>query len=205
MKKGIKFRSSGTCTRHTDPYRYFEENMSRIRLPDVHFMSDEQKELYDLFPSNLVRALLATTCSTKGFISLGASFPAGKLADKDREMVILRVGALSKSPYERMQHLPLALKAGWSEDEIGKMENGTPDDEREKDILDFVDECVRNVRVSDETFHRVRQYYNDTQIAELTLLIGHYMMTARFLETLEVDLDESATPWDAVLNRQGAA
>lgn len=132
MKKGIKFRSSGTCTRHTDPYRYFEENMSRIRLPDVRFMSDEQKELYDLFPSNLVRALLATTCSTKGYISLGASFPAGKLADKDREMVILRVGALSKSPYERMQHLPLALKAGWSEDEIGKMENGTPDDEREK-------------------------------------------------------------------------
>lgn len=52
---------------------------------------------------------------------------------------------------------------------------------------------------------RVRQYYDDTQIAELTLLIGHYMMTARFLETLEVDLDESATPWDAVLNRQGAA
>ena len=29
-------------------------------------------------------------------------------------------------------------------------------------------------------------------------MIGHYMMTARFLETLEVDLDECATSWDAV-------
>ena len=30
-------------------------------------------------------------------------------------------------------------------------------------------------------------------MAELTLLIGHYMMTARFLETLEVPLDDEAT------------
>jgi hypothetical protein len=33
-------------------------------------------------------------------------------------------------------------------------------------------------------------------MAELTLLIGHYMMTARFLETLEVPLDDAATSWD---------
>lgn len=172
--------------------------MSRIRLPDVSSMSNEQKKQYDRFPSNLVRALLVTTSSTKGYISLGASFPAGQLADKDREMVILRVGALSKSAYERMQHLPLARKAGWTDEEIGKLENGTPYSEREKDILAFVDECVRNVKVRTGTFNRVRQYYDETQIAELTLMIGHYMMTARFLETLEVDLDECATSWDAV-------
>ena len=172
--------------------------MSRIRLPDVSSMNHEQKEQYDRFPSNLVRALLLTTCSAKGYIALGASFPAGKLADRDREMVILRVGALSQSAYERMQHLPLARKAGWTDEDIEKMENGTPDGEREKDILAFVDECVRNVRVSSDTFRRTRQYFDEMQIAELTLMIGHYMMTARFLETLEVDLDESATPWDAV-------
>ena len=37
-------------------------------------------------------------------------------------MVILRIGALSKSAYERMQHLPLARKAGWTDEEIGKLE-----------------------------------------------------------------------------------
>lgn len=130
--------------------------MSRIRLPDVSSMSNEQKKQYDRFPSNLVRALLVTTSSTKGYISLGASFPAGQLADKDREMVILRVGSLSKSAYERMQHLPLARKAGWTDEEIGKLENGIPDGEREKDILAFVDECVRNVKVRTGTFNCVR-------------------------------------------------
>lgn len=161
-------------------------------------MSHEQKEQYDRFPSNLVRALLVTTCSAKGYISLGASFPAGRLGDKDREMVILRVGALSHSAYERMQHLPLARKAGFTDDEIRKIENGTPDGEREKAILAFVDECVKNVRVSAETFDHIRPYYDEVQIAELTLMIGHYMMTARFLETLEVDLDKNPTPWNAV-------
>lgn len=175
--------------------------MSRIHLPDPGSLSDEQKEQYDRFPSNLVRALLVTTSSTKGYISLGASFPAGQLSDKDREMVILRVGALSNSPYERMQHLPLARKAGWTDEEIRKLENGIPDGEREKAILLFVDECVANVKVSTGTFRRIRQYYDEVQIAELTLMIGHYMMTARFLETLEVDLDDNPTPWDAVLSR----
>ena len=75
-------------------------------------MSNEQKKQYDRFPSNLVRALLVTTSSTKGYISLGASFPAGQLADKDREMVILRIGALSKSAYERMQQALVKLMKG---------------------------------------------------------------------------------------------
>lgn len=40
--------------------------------------------------------------------------------------------------------------------------------------------------------------YDDTQIAGLTLMTGHDMMTARFRETPEVDPDGSATPRDAV-------
>lgn len=172
--------------------------MSRIKLPDVESMNEGQEEQYLRFPSNLIRGMLVTTCSTKPYISLGSSFPAGKLPDKDREMVILRVGALSSSAYERMQHFPLALKAGWNEDDIVKIEKGELASEREKAILDFVDECVRDVKVSSGTFNRVRQYYDDTQMAELTLMIGHYMMTARFLETLEIDLDGEATSWEAV-------
>jgi alkylhydroperoxidase family enzyme len=108
----------------------------------------------------------------------------------------VRAATLSKSAYERMQHLPLARKAGWSDQDIQRIEQGMGEDQRTNAILRFVDECVRDVRVSDHTFSEVRACFSDTQIAELTLLIGHYMMTARFLETLDVDLDEGATSWD---------
>ena len=172
--------------------------MARIPLPEIGELNDEQKRQYGRFPANLTRALLVTTCSTQGYLSLGASFPAGGLCNRDREMIILRVGAMSKSAYERMQHYPLAIRAGWSEEEIAAIERGEAFSERDAAILRFVGECVERVKVSRETFAAVRAIYDDAQIAELTLMIGHYMMTARFLETLEVDLDDGATSWDAI-------
>ena len=54
---------------------------------------------------------------------------------------------------------------------------------------------MRDIKVGAQTFAAVRAFFSETQMAELTLLIGHYMMTARFLETLEVPLDDAATSW----------
>ncbi|MGS0891191.1 carboxymuconolactone decarboxylase family protein [Burkholderia stagnalis] len=170
--------------------------MARISLPKVNELSEDQRREYDRFPANLTLALLKTTASTRGYLSLGASFPVGALANKDREMVILRVGALSKSAYERMQHLPYAREAGWSDEEIAGIEQGNVADKRAAAILRFVDECVRDVKVSNQTFSVIQTYLSETQIAELSLLVGHYMMTARFVETLEVDLDSHATSWE---------
>ena len=111
---------------------------------------------------------------------------------KRRELVILRVGALSDSAYERMQHLPPARKAGWSDGEIAAIEAGQADrlDPVDGALLRFVDECVRDVRVSDRTYAEISHHLSEEEIAETVLLIGYYMMTARFLETLKIDLDE---------------
>jgi hypothetical protein len=57
---------------------------------------------------------------------------------------------------------------------------------------------VRDIKVGGQTFADVCAFFSQTQMAELTLLIGHYMMTARFLETLEVPLDDAATSWDKI-------
>lgn len=170
--------------------------MARIKLPAVSELTAEQQQQYARFPANLTLGLLKTSRSAQGYLSLGASFPAGRLCDKDREMIILRVGALSHSAYERMQHYPLAILAGWRDDDIEKIEQGVGIDARGAAILHFVDECVQQVKVSADTFNAVRRYYDEVQLAELSLIIGHYMMTARFLETLEIDLDLQATSWE---------
>ncbi len=98
--------------------------MARIKLPTVSELTAEQQQQYARFPANLTLGLLKTSRSAQGYLSLGASFPAGRLCDKDREMIILRVGALSHSAYERMQHYPLAILAGWHDDDIKKIEQG---------------------------------------------------------------------------------
>jgi alkylhydroperoxidase family enzyme len=167
--------------------------MARIDLPSLDRMSGPERRQYNRFPSNLVRALLATRGCTAGYLDLGFALIDANVDTKRRELIILRVGALSDSAYERMQHLPPARKAGWSDADISAIETGQSDhlDPADNALLRFVDECVRDVRVSNLTFAEIRKFLSDQDIAEATLLIGYYMMTARFLETLKVDLDDA--------------
>jgi alkylhydroperoxidase family enzyme len=166
--------------------------MARIELCERELMSESQRELYDRIPINLMRALLRTDC-TSGYQALAIALYRGKLSMKRRELVVLRVAALSNSQYERMHHLPAALQAGWSETDIAAIETGQAErlDPSESALLRFVEECVKEFRVSDETFAIMRQYFPENEIAEAALLAGFYLMTAMFLEAVAVDLDEA--------------
>ena len=174
--------------------------MARVTLSEPPAMTEEQRQVYEIFPANLTRGLLLTGSSAAAYLSLGGSFRRTKLAAKDRELVILRVGALSNCEYERMQHLPIARSVGWSDSEIVAIESGDQRNlsPRSAVLLRFVDECVYRVKVTPKTFAELKRDFSDEVIAEVTLLIGHYMMTVRFLETLEIDLDGVATSWDRV-------
>lgn len=174
--------------------------MSRIELIKEEKMTPKQKAQYERFPSNLSRGLLTTKNLYEGYAGLGAALRYTDLSAKDREFVIVRVGYMSKSEYELMQHKNLALEQGWTENDIESIANNNLKyfDERTSTILKFVNECVEDIKVSADTFQATRKYLSESEVAELTLLIGHYMMTARFLETLEIDLDEAPTSWDNV-------
>lgn len=174
--------------------------MSRIELIDEKNMTPEQKAQYDKFPSNLVRGLLKTKNLTEGYGALGTALRYTDLSAKDREFVILRIGYISKCQYELMQHKSLAMQQGWTKEDIDAISQNNMYyfDERMSIILKFVNECVENIKVSTETFKATKKYLSEAEIAELILLIGHYMMTARFLETLEIDLDDMPTSWENI-------
>ena len=174
--------------------------MARITLPQADALMPEQQDLYQRFPSNLTRALLRTGACTAGYLTLGASFRQGHLCAKDRELVILRVAALSNSAYERMQHINIAKNSGWSEINIDAIEHGEIHklDSKSQAIVRFTDECVNNIKVTHSVFNALRSHYSEEEMAEITLLIGHYMMTARFLETLDIELDDGPTSWENI-------
>ncbi len=109
------------------------------------------------------------------------------------------MAALHASAFERMQHFGEAQKAGWTDAEIAAIESGDPSEMLGDfvTIIRFVDECVAAPRVSDATFARARELLSDRDIATLILLVGHYMMVARFLGTLDVDLDPAPSSWQS--------
>ena len=60
----------------------------------------------------------------------------------------------------------------------------------ERAVLRFTAEVVEAPRVSDETFDAVRQTLSSREIVELLLTVGEYLMLARVMTTLELELDE---------------
>ncbi len=166
--------------------------MSRLPLVHVQDMTSYQREQYDRFPSNLSRALLLTDDRLANCLpALANALRSSGLDPRLREAVILRVAELSGSAYERMQHLDQARAAGFSNEEIAAIEAGNTASQPEllRVVITFVEECVASVKVSEATFERARALLSPRDIATILLLVGHYMMVARLLETLEVDLD----------------
>jgi alkylhydroperoxidase family enzyme len=177
--------------------------MARIALPDPESMTVDERTQYDSFPSNLARALVCASPDLASHVlGIGGAFRKSRLDPKLRELVILRVAKLSSSAYERMQHLDIAKEVGWSDEEIAAIEKGDVSviDERARAVLGFTDECFENFRVSDTTFESTRAVLSQPEIATLVLLIGQYVLTAIFVETLDIDLDSHATSWKALIS-----
>jgi len=114
-----------------------------------------------------------------------------------REIVIIRMGHLTRCDYVLRQHVPsLALADGLTMEECAALADwqGTKFfDPRERAVLTYADTMTRDVAVPDEVFAAVKRHFNDRQLVELTVLIGTYNMNARVLRALELDLEPNAS------------
>ena len=113
-----------------------------------------------------------------------------------REIVIIRMGYLTRCDYVLRQHVPsLALADGLSIEECSALADWDRSqffDARERAALSYADTMTREVAVPDDIFAPVKRHFDDRQIVELTVLIGTYNMNARVLRALELDLEPPA-------------
>nr|WP_155908787.1 MULTISPECIES: carboxymuconolactone decarboxylase family protein [unclassified Mycolicibacterium] len=163
-------------------------------MPNVEDLDPAQREVYDLFPANLSRGLVMTKASAKPYLALGLSFRTGALSAETRELVILRVGAVTNAPYEIHHHVPEARAAGISDSMIDDVLAGaTSFGERRVDVLiAFVDDLLARINDDGADTAGLQEFYSDNDIAEVTLLVGHYVMTAMFIKTLGIVPEEEA-------------
>ncbi len=127
------------------------------------------------------------------FQRLGNAILKGEeLPPKIREIAILRVGNLTKSVYEFTKHTAIAKQVGVNQqqiDDIGQWRASSAYNDIERAVLAYTDEVTRDVRVKDETFAPLKQYFSEHAIVELTADIGYYNMVSRILVPLEVELE----------------
>src|SRR6202521_4014458 len=114
-----------------------------------------------------------------------------------REIVIIRMGHLTRCDYVLRQHVPtLALADGLTVAECDALADWHGlefFDARERAVLTYADTMTRDIAVPDDVFAAVKRHFNDRQIVELTVLIGSYNMNARVLRALDLDLEPLAS------------
>ena len=168
--------------------------MPRIPYPDPDQVPQALKDLAATrLPLNIYRMLMHTETAMPGYVALVRSLLQElKLDPALREIATLRAGKLSRSAYVVQNHLKFARAVGVSEEKIQALVEGKDSsafNDLERLVLQFTEEVIRDVKASDATFKALAARLGNREIAELVLVIGFYAMTARFLETLEVDLD----------------
>ena len=168
--------------------------MARVSILSKDQVSDKWKDVFQSMEQRGVQVLnifkVMAHCPKVGreFLRLGnATLFNGSLPPKLRELAILRVGDLTEATYEWMQHVPIGLKAGLTEEQIKTMHRWKDlplFSDQERAVLQYTDEVAQNIRVSEETFRAVRDFLTEEQVVELTTTIGYYGMVSRILEAL---------------------
>jgi hypothetical protein len=172
--------------------------MHQVEYADPSTFTSEQKAELDRTPINLTRMLLHCPAPiVKSFYDFAWTFRSGNLEPRIREAVILRMATLRCSPYELEHHVPAAKLAGLSDQEIASITSAEPSglDEKLTLISRLAGEISEQGKISDTTFQSLGTLFSTSEIAEATLLAGFYEMTACFLETMGVGLDQHAVNW----------
>ena len=101
------------------------------------------------------------------------------------------------SQYEFQAHARLARQAGVPDDVIrslalGEDPEGLSDDERV--AVSYTRELLQMRRISGPVFEAAVERFGRRGVAELSVIVGHYLMIDLFLSSLEVELARGAAP-----------
>jgi AhpD family alkylhydroperoxidase len=144
-------------------------------------------------PPNLFLTLGRHPALFRGWLRFaGRLMPRGKLPRRETELVILRVAHLRDCRYEHEHHVRLGRRAGLGDVEIARVADGPAADgwaPREQAVLAATDELLANGDVTDETWSRLSELLDTRELIELVLLVGHYEMLAKAINTLRVQPD----------------
>ena len=174
--------------------------MARVRLNDTNDLPETHRWLFERMEKNggllnIFRVLSHSPEAMLRFMRFGSFLlNEGKLDPGLRELAILRVGYLCRSPYEFSQHIAFGRRAKLTDAQIRGVASPTSQlfNPKQMAVLAYAAELTTDAQVSDATFDAVAAHLNDEEIVELTLVAGFYNLVSRTLNALRVEVDAPA-------------
>ncbi len=117
----------------------------------------------------------------------------GLIPEREREIVILRIGWNARARYEFGQHTLIGRRCGLTDAEIVALTHPADDHDWSDDdraLIALADELADDDCVGDATWQRLASRWDDAELVELLVLAGFYRMVSGFLNSAGVQLDE---------------
>jgi len=167
--------------------------------PEVRALFDEVLSNWPAVP-NLYRALGNSPDMLRTWLDF--AWPLRTKATTSRrlrELMILRGARVSRTGYEWAHHVPMALAAGVTRDEVDALLQDRMADSfspAENAALRLAEEVTTGPAASDACMEALKLHYSDAEIVELVLTAGFYVCVGRVLTSLQVPLEEKfEAPW----------
>jgi alkylhydroperoxidase family enzyme len=165
--------------------------------------SDLAAENQDLLARNinLHRALSHSPNGARSFTGLGKFIRhQSRLDPRLREMAIIQVGYLTRSPYEYSHHIKIGRDFGVSDDDIRAIiaeTAGRPTalEPLAKTVLRAAREMTLGMAASDETFAALRRELDTERLTDLVMTIAFYNGVVRLLATMQIDVEADYLPY----------
>jgi 4-carboxymuconolactone decarboxylase len=169
--------------------------MSRIPYPVVETLPDDVRKIVEKADLNALRMFAHAT--PEAFVHfypfMAAFFSVSKLPADLRQIAVLRAGHIAGCDYVIRQHSALARDVGLGEAALSAIREGssppavlTP---AQHAVLIFADEVIRDANASDAALAEVRRHLDDSQVMDLMMVIGIYMMLSRLILTSGAEVD----------------
>jgi len=132
------------------------------------------------------------------WLGFGGALLAGSLPGRLRELVILRTATRFGGRYEWAQHIALAEAQGVTPAEIAALGDAGGGLDAlawaplERAALRAVDETADEGTVCDATWDVLAELLRESELIELLMLIGHYLMLTTVLGSLRIQLESRA-------------
>jgi alkylhydroperoxidase family enzyme len=160
-------------------------------------------EHQDLLARNisLMRALTHSPNAARAFHGVGHFIRhVSRFDPRLRELAILQVGWLARSPYEWSHHVKISYDFGVTDADIQALIDDTAGkatalEPAAKLVLRAAREITRDLKVSDATWAELARAYDTERLTDLTLTIAFYNAVVRVLASLEIDVEPEYQPY----------
>ncbi len=174
--------------------------MARLPYLSREDLDHDDKELLDR-PIHLHRLLAHSPDGLRHVSGLGSWIRHGCTLDpRLRELAIIQVGYLTRSPYEFSHHVKIGHDFGVSEQDVRDLIADTEGRENgmgpvERSVLRAAREITAGGALGDGTWAELASAFEPGRMVDLVIVISFYNQVVKLLGAFEMDVEQEYLPY----------